>query len=138
MINPSELRLGSLINYNGNPMPVYSIDLGGHSFYRINDIAVNKKTGCTINGGEDVYGAIAITEEWLQKLGFTQDYDGFFLLEVGRKAFRISTTEDNHMVYKHDIGRPWTPIHDGVAYIHQLQNLYYALSGQDLTLNEPI
>lgn len=72
---------------------------------------------------------IPLTEEWLLKFGFKKELDSFYriknsyLLEVlfHDKGFTITTQSVclNH-----------------INYLHQLQNLYFALTGAELTLNK--
>ena len=76
---------------------------------------------------------IPLTEEWLEKFGFTEamyDYTvhtGEFynnkiglLKIVGGDKYQLSIGSKNLMVV--------------IEYVHQLQNLYFALTGEELTL----
>jgi hypothetical protein len=71
---------------------------------------------------------IPLTEEWLFKLGFETDHiewwngiiclgifkDGIYYLPTDQISFRIGKE---------------------IEYVHQLQNLYFALTGEELILN---
>lgn len=117
MIEASELRIGNFVEY---PL------IGGQQIRNGADI-------------DSVYGdagmAVPLTEEWLIKLGFTIDKDGCYLLQNLRKSFSISPSEDNCLVYGHDIGVTWHLIRNSIDYVHQLQNLYFALTGEELIMN---
>ena len=80
---------------------------------------------------------IPLTDEWLIKFGFEADIDGDCtlgtILYYGQsrnpykrgKALWIACDED----YFYDFPT-------SVQYVHQLQNLYYALTGEELTIND--
>lgn len=57
---------------------------------------------------------IQLTEEWLLKFGY--QIGMFWILSTGE--FRINISG----------------IHYDIQYVHQLQNLYFALTGEELTL----
>ena len=70
------------------------------------------------------FEAIPLTEEWLLKFGFTfsdmiYSFDGFEILDL----------KQGLEFYNHDY-----PIK--IKYVHQLQNLYYALTQTELTLTK--
>lgn len=131
MIKANELRLGNYILEAGEPSNIYMIDRGGISFYRINDIAVNKETGCTLNGGEDRFKHIPITPEWLGKLGFTIPDDHGFMMRAYRDVIRIKIDER--------LGSPIVKIGElhftNILNVHQFQNVYLDLTGEELTIN---
>jgi hypothetical protein len=69
---------------------------------------------------------IPLNEEWLLKLGF--DDFGFRRFEKG--DFNILKTDLGGFIL--DTGG----IEPYFEHVHQLQNLYYALKGEELTINE--
>lgn len=143
MIQLSELRIGNLISYNGEEMRVYNLDTGGRSFYRINDISINKTTGCTTNGGEDAYNSIPLTEEWLTRFGFCRiinesQIDGIEMNlyldsdeEYGTYFSSCGTLTGTLCVLCICRGNYFA---NNLLYVHQLQNLYHALTGQELEI----
>ncbi len=79
---------------------------------------------------------IPLTEEWLLKFGFEITYSSNFRLKLDHKThneigFDFSHVADNSMegfrFYGHYIK---------IQYIHQLQNLYFALTNKELTLKQ--
>jgi len=73
---------------------------------------------------EDVEG-IPLTEEWLEKLGFEKDAKGFWFVmgqfyEI-RKIF-------NTFSYQGNLN------YEPIKYVHQLQNMFYAMTGAELVL----
>jgi hypothetical protein len=70
---------------------------------------------------------IPLTEEWLLKFGFHLDpYKNFELnnININRLNFKLTIFEDDD---RYDI-----PIK--TKYVHQLQNLYFALTGEELII----
>ncbi len=115
MIKAQELRLGNLIlDEEGNEVIT--------SAHTINDIV--KK---------DYYSGISITEEWLLKAGFsTKTYiEDTGLFNFWGKYLDASISYDpgsNTFYYKLS---EYTSKH--IMYVHQLQNIYFALKSQELT-----
>lgn len=82
---------------------------------------------------------IPLTEEWLLKMGFVQDCDGDYTLgtilyygasrrlNAGPKALWIACYENYHY-----------DIYTNIQYVHQVQNIYHALTGEELTINDKL
>ena len=77
---------------------------------------------------------IPLTEEWLLKFGFEKSGGGLYL-----------TYETFEMYYINGVlglsARVSDPnegyIDTKIKYVHQLQNLHFALTGEELTIKEP-
>lgn len=67
---------------------------------------------------------IPLTEDWLLKFGFDMKYGNTYLKD--RMKFDINTIG---LVRFH-----WSQKVTYIKYVHQLQNLYFALTGQELKL----
>jgi hypothetical protein len=75
---------------------------------------------------------IPLTEEWLLKMGFEKKNETYKLKNFGKFIF-------------HEIGISFYPAgilnsllrKDLIIYVHQLQNLYFALTGEELTFSTP-
>ena len=79
--------------------------------------------------GIDDFNPIPLTEEWLLKFGFiTTQWDNFdsYRLEIGNNDYAIVIYSDG----KCEVG---DVIITKINYVHQLQNLYFALLGEELT-----
>ena len=112
----SELRIGNLVNYGRVTSEVSRVDK--LFFY------VEASETPTFSKDEG-RGAtpIPLTEEWLFKFGFERN---------GKKLtfWKIDLVEDEEGIFSFDEAR----IYIDVKYVHQLQNLYFALTGEELTL----
>jgi len=85
-----------------------------------------------IDKGELVYCGIPINNEWLLHFGF------IYFQELGIEAWYC--TQDTKMPLRIYKGTDSLFRHNGsfveIQYVHQLQNLYFALTNQELILNE--
>ena len=76
---------------------------------------------------------VPLTEEWLLKFGFElrdgKYYKGKYLIEDG-----ISQYFNNGYSFRITIDNQNSTHASSVKYVHQLQNLYFALTGQELEL----
>ncbi len=123
-LKAQDLRIGNLID---TPDGIREID----------DISTKRELGHSVgfkgfNVGYylDVCKPIPITEEWLLKLGF--EYNNFSLLYSNRKQseYDIQILDDTFVIYKYG---------DEIVtlkYIHELQNLFYAITGNELEMKE--
>jgi len=114
-----ELRIGNGFMIN------WSKEIRWADWMDIRDIAENR-----INGG---VSPITLTEEWLLKFGFEQVYTGsitkrFDLIKDDRFSYTFST------IANFDFGFRFIGRFINVRYVHQLQNLYFALTGTELVL----
>lgn len=79
---------------------------------------------------------IPLTEEWLLKFGFEKGTD-FFLGEYRKGYYTHGNLEVNlDDQFSPTIVDPEYNVHDignRCEYVHQLQNLYFALTGEELT-----
>ena len=107
----NELRIG---NYLYNDKVVVKID--AQSIFNIWDKS-------------DKYSPIPITEEWLFKFGFV--LRGFYYHFPNHEIFKLEQYKLNNAYFL----RHGNESLDGVRinYIHKLQNLYFALTGKELT-----
>jgi hypothetical protein len=117
MIKAEELRIGNLVESIGIEYLVWKIDGLGN----IQGI----DGGTTFNLDKTTY-PIKITEKWLLKIGF-EKYEFDHKENQYRHKDRLIVLRDGKFV---DYGSSVT-----LEYVHQLQNLYFALTGEELTLN---
>jgi hypothetical protein len=123
----NELRIGNYVNYESEIKQISGITSNNDVFY-VGDSAPEDL-------GE--FESIPLTEEWLIKFGFESVGFGgnrFVLYNAidGTSNFVIET--DGIILYPqidYDIVC-WSEF----KYVHQLQNLYFALTGEELILNE--
>ena len=112
---------------------------------RIGNLFVDKKTKTIINiiGLTEQYitfsghfkndwqaKPIPLTEEWLLKFGFDKHFEDFEKKIVGfYLTYNFNDGISLNGKYMDE------PIYIDGEYVHQLQNLYFALTGEELTIN---
>lgn len=79
---------------------------------------------------------IQLTEEWLLKFGFEPvelNVDKTYFIDNGRKCLEIDLSSCT-VLYQSNIGIKYIDLNIDLEYVHQLQNLYFALTGEELEL----
>ena len=145
----NELRIGNFILLGGNSFgTVVNITTETDEEPQVDFITIKIGGGyidSTING----FYPIKLTEEWLVRFGFEgKESDGFCIpieIELGElqyeKYLALEGSIDGFycdLVYKEDTIEEIRMILKDIGYVHQLQNLYFALTGEELTLKIPI
>ena len=109
----NELRVGNWINYLGDNMKFNEIDLSN-----------------LFNPSIDMYDTdlepIELTEEILLKCGFEKTIVNTVIKAWLKFSFYLTIRDDGDFFYE------WKGGNIQVKYLHQLQNLYFALTGTEL------
>ena len=113
MINPAELRFGNWINEQGLELQVGLIQ---------NNLFENSDP-------------IPLTEEWLLKFGFTQHHGDYYNTIMMFKSTKASRNEWLLKLYPKKVGESSEPIAQRFYFVHQLQNLYFALTNFELNID---
>lgn len=126
MINASELRIGNWVNVS-TPHPYYG---GGFKQVdEINEYGIGRTNGdSTMHDFEELSG-IPLSPDLLERSGFVKDGDQWHKqYREGRRAF--SLTYDGE-VFTYQVSHAETLT---VWDLHQLMNLFYALTGEELKI----
>jgi len=128
-VKPTEFRIGNMVTAT-----VLDKSFGGG---KISGILESSVFVNTIKFDLSHISGIPITEEWLLRFGFK--FDGH--IYEASKEIREKSNKDIGVKYQayffnKRLNR-WMDCQTRVCvdYIHQLQNLYFALTGEELTLN---
>lgn len=113
----TELRLGNYITVHGCLQEIVELPL---------------PENCT----EENTNPIPLTEEWLFKFGFE-----YYPSKRENRAFRkgkLQIVLSGNYIYPNGrtYYKSWCIIESQPKTVHQLQNLYFALTGEELTLNK--
>jgi len=87
---------------------------------------------------KDNYFGVPLTEDWLLKLGFTKEYafeewfyekyfDGMDSIRVLQSDFSVGTYVNQKIAHAPQ---------PSIMFLHQLQNLYFALTNEELTYEQ--
>ena len=125
----SELRIGNYI-YGKGIETVKSIEVEGYIWF-------DKERNLSI----ELCKTIPLTEEWLLKFGFSkQDYkmSGCYIYKLGTIIIMNSFLDNGRKdmgITVEGISPPTWSLAD-LYFVHQLQNLCFALTGEELTLKQ--
>ena len=127
----NELRIGNLLRFNNLIEPERIIKVTGRFLIPF-----------TTNGNNvnNYFQPIPLTEEWLMKFEFekhpTKDYYyhdcGEYVIRVVINAFSGTIDNDSSWFISIQTGFASQPVTLVRKYVHQLQNLYFALTGEEL------
>jgi hypothetical protein len=118
-IRENELRVGVYILYCEK---VFKVDAECISMHWGDDL-------------DDAYRPIPLTKEWLLNLGFKKDVDGSFM-KNDISIFLDKRFKTNLFLQENQDNFKWFSYECKIQYVHQLQNLYSALTGDELTIKE--
>jgi len=137
----NELRIGNLIYHDDlieyDKYEIHIVD--AESFYRIQKFPYS-------------YMGIELTEEWLLKFGFEKTphftVNNAIIKKIGRRKHLsieyvgtpnemvwLCYMDDENSEFIDDLVCVHNFDYDGKLHVHQLQNLYFALTGEELKLN---
>ena len=128
-MNVKELRIGNLISHSSGKTLIVD------EIHNVGAMASFLSEKGSVTAGVQFFEPIPITAEWLERLGFSFNrsvavFDEFqkgnivyMVWKNGRKDLGLDT---NVVSYGNK--------HIKCQFVHQLQNLYYALCGEELTL----
>ena len=121
-MNVNELRIGNLLDYNGKIVKVNTLAIDFHG----NQTILASKENFLWNVSKiDGIKPIPITEECLLKFGFVKGKYGFF---EPKKRLLVEDL-GNSIIYDNKL------LNTKIKHVHQLQNLYFALTGEELIIN---
>jgi hypothetical protein len=122
----TELRIGNLVEYKNQYINVSGIGPFGIQSEGKEYLIIAKFSTPDIQ-------PIPLTEKWLLKFGFEDDRDNLMILRKGVFEFYFDKVDkDGISLYE-----KW----DGnflcnVEYVHEFQNLYFVLTGEELVVKE--
>lgn len=121
-----ELRIGNYVEWNKENYDVDGIDC----------VSIQVDNGWVHTPIEE-FSPIPLTEEWLVKFGFEQgDQRGYFPPKFLKKYTPVLVENKIEVEFIDEKILMWmegnTNVH--MRYVHQLQNLYFAITGEELTI----
>lgn len=132
----TELRIGNFVDTltgkevlvpAGVPMKILSISIGGCDVLEIDKVPAQEKYWPKVSLYE--LSPIPLTPEWLERFGFTMINDDGLWQSPHDELFQI---QDEYL--NGGFGHIWdaTFTEAAIEYIHQVQNLHFALTGTEL------
>ena len=112
----TELRLGNLVYYKIKDSMDERLEWDEIAHIDWDDLRI-----LTNFENNSDYKPIPLTEEWLLKFGFDKAVNGWW------SSDEIFSYRDGYFGFGVDR-------HTKIQYVHELQNLYFALTGEELTI----
>lgn len=132
MLTAQELRMGNYVEYfSKNPFEEWAY------WWEMIQIDARDIVYIDTYSNTPDYRPIPITEDWLVKLGFGINKNAyiikskFLLKKVDSVNYEVKFWTDASSFAKNLLR-----IELNIKYIHQLQNLYFALTGRELTIKQ--
>jgi hypothetical protein len=121
-----DLRIGNITNF-GIVCEILNTDMS-------NSFRVKDEDGCEYKSCWADIQPIPLTEDWLIKFGFINSKLDYYTIDELEFRFYftyvgLSERRDYHFILYNNLN----PIGCDVKHVHQLQNLYFALTGEELT-----
>jgi hypothetical protein len=130
-LKPTDLRIGNYVTHCDYTDGIFKVESITYQEDAVGGYVVD-----TIGGKNGTWSnpinciePIELTEEWFLKFGFDSldtSFGKLFEFRTGRYAWLIDNFGSLHLYYSE---------YENIAnvkYVHQLQNLYFALTGQEL------
>jgi hypothetical protein len=118
----NNFRLGNLVMYDGR---VFEIDTIANVFPTLNTI----EFGIGVVDWNNIE-PIQLTEEWLLKFGFVKR--GLYYHFPNHDIFKLQQHKLNNAFWLRHSSESLDCVR--INYVYQLQNLYFALTGEELTI----
>lgn len=128
MVEVKELRIGNFILHDDKICEVCAIYSNGMmDISTIDSYIVKERNNILIE-------PIPITEELLLKCGFTKEYYGFScdIVELSYGRFLCNDDTDKDNLFLSINNAEYTISGVSLKYLHQLQNMYFYLTGNEL------
>lgn len=127
MILINDLRINNYVYYNNEHNEIGLITkIITDVITDVNYVGINNRIG--VHCLNKHINPIPLTEEWLINFGFNKVFNKgkFTIITKGKLGYENGRTYFNS----------WTILEKQPDYVHELQNLYYALTKEELTLNK--
>lgn len=138
-IDPKQLRIGNKVYYA--PFMLSKPIVATVQEIRVNEICFGNEDGTHAGRGPfNCFYGIPLTPEWLRLYGFEfsdqEEENGHYQMpiksELGYQQFR---SQDGKEIVLIDGDR--TTVGIPCTYVHQFQNRYFSLTGEELTIKAP-
>lgn len=131
MIDPRELRIGNYVSVGGRQDAIEAVvDMIAR---KDGAAAIHCEGNGILNRPEQVF-PIPITKAWLLKFGFEKrKFDFVITIDPKTKQQELLAIRLDGGAHIEGIQENLAFIPKEISYVHRLQNLHYALTGQELT-----
>lgn len=131
-LKASELRIGNFVKEEKRQdtyLCILSLGIGGEGRSGI-CVSQFPDTGESWKNAELSFIGIPLTEEWLVRLGFDK------YSQLRREEFMLDYFDGKIIINAYSSDDNEGAISTNIKHVHQLQNLYFALTGEELTIKQ--
>lgn len=126
MIQPSELRIGNLVSISDTPCAVRAIYEDGqvqleYKYNSSGEVKTSLVIARTLEG-------IPLTSQWLEKMGYKEDHHNYYIGSI--MALSVHARYYSGILYLQVPNGMY--LGDRIKFVHEYQNLYHALTGNEL------
>jgi len=115
-MDAKELRIGNIVKTKNGNLKYWEVQ--GEDLSYIDEVPMN-------------YEPIPLTEKWLLKFGFDkQEHEAGVFYALSEIYF----DDRFKLAIQQDSGYDWVYVGLELKYVHSLQNIFFALTGEELTL----
>lgn len=133
----TDLRIGNMVHAYGGSDTTFGNKEQPRFLAKITSLSENSISWGTIfpmkqNYYHNSFEPIVLTQAWLLRFGFTKTPTRFYigdLDDLNNRDLNLVLCTDKDTICYQDYLHP-------ILYVHQLQNLYYILTGKELCLSE--
>lgn len=145
MINVKDLRVGNIVMLEGRHIaPIFAIDVRNNTIVTENphNKTVSGLTGDEWSADSDFLTPVPLSPEVLEATGFNAfNYKELFVKKYNEQGELMLFKTDSPIARANDFppGKlyySFNAVAHIIDYLHQLQNLYHALTGTELTINQ--
>jgi hypothetical protein len=115
-MKPNDLRMGNLVYNRHNE--VTEVDLS------------DLKQMCQPRMDGHGYSGIPLTSQWLEKMGYKEDHHNYYIGSI--IALSVHARYYSGILYLQVLNGMY--LGDRVKFVHEYQNLYHALTGNELEM----
>jgi hypothetical protein len=132
MIKATELRIGNYITYQGKQITVEGVSVSGYIYHS------KGQFDGSIGSAYVPFEPIPLTEDWLVRFGFEKEVKQSDSVYISDNVYRLNifeyATSCGTMNLEIDYYDQHASFTTNIKYVHQLQNLYFYLTGEELIL----
>lgn len=130
MINIEQFRIGNYVNVDNVLRKICSLNNNGNQEEKLIGFEINNDVQFE-SAASDRLENVKITDQLLEQLGFT--FHAHFKLWQHPRPKRTYSIELDYDYFPLDFSHQ--PIVRNMAYLHQLQNLFYSIQGEELVFS---
>lgn len=143
IIELKELRIGNLLEYKGELVQITSLSCDIDDEYEDQICFVKYRESTNEIGGwnrslVNDLKRITLTADWLVRFGFETSGNQVWVNRIDEYSLLIIHLDGRYELFDTIDGQSVVSRDNKIQFVHKLQNLYFALTGEELTIKETV